>query len=335
MVEQRGRIKVRTPSGTIRTYLDIRSRVRYGGERGLLGLAFHPNFATNGRFFVHYTDAQGDVRISKFTSSSPSSNGPVSASSESIIIEIPHRTFSNHNGGQVAFGPHDGYLYAAIGDGGGQEDPYASAQSLSRLLGKIIRIDVNRSCSGRKYCIPSTNPFARSTNRRREIWHYGLRNPWRFSFDRTTKIMYIADVGQKAREEINTSGGYTGGRNYGWDCREGTLNTAGTFGGSYCSGKSFVGPFFQYGHAGGRCAIIGGHVYRGSRYRTLLDGIYVYSDYCTGEVWGLYRTSTGGKINAPMYRHPRPIPSFGEASDGEHYAVDTAGYLYRLYARAR
>lgn len=332
VAEQPGRIRVRSSSGTIRTYLDIRSRVRSGGERGLLGLAFHPNFRSNGQFFVHYTDGNGDVRISRFRAT-PSANS-ASANTETILVRIPHRSYANHNGGQVAFSPRDGYLYAAIGDGGGQGDPAANSQDLGVLLGKIIRIDVDGACSGKHYCIPSTNPFARSTVRRREIWHYGLRNPWRFSFA-ANGTMWIGDVGERAREEIDTAAATTGGRNYGWDCREGSLNTAGTYGGSYCSGKSFVGPFRQYSHSDGRCAIIGGNVYSGSRYRALMNGVYLYGDYCTGEVWGLARTSSGSWVNAEIYDHSRPITSFGQDATGEVYAVDIAGYLYRVTARSR
>jgi hypothetical protein len=176
VVEQPGRIRVRTSSDAIGTYLDITGRVLDGGERGLLGLAFHPGFRSNGYFFVHYTDAQGDIRISRFRAS-PGSNR-ASASSEVIFLDIPHRAHSNHNGGQVVFGP-DGFLYIGNGDGGGAGDPDGNAQDLSILLGKILRIDVNRACAGKRYCIPSDNPFAGSSTRAKEIWHYGVRKSCR------------------------------------------------------------------------------------------------------------------------------------------------------------
>jgi glucose/arabinose dehydrogenase len=327
VVEQPGRIRVRTPSGGIGTYLDIRSRVLDGGERGLLGLAFHPSFRSNGYFFVHYTDAQGDIRVSRFKAS-PTSN-TASASSEAILLDIPHRAHSNHNGGQVSFGP-DGFLYIGNGDGGGAGDPDGNAQDLSSLLGKILRIDVNRSCGGKRYCIPADNPFAGSSTRAQEIWHYGLRNPWRFSFDKRYGSLWIGDVGQGAREEIDAVA-KGGGRNFGWDCREGTLDTAGLYGGTYCASRSgqFSAPLFEYGHSGGRCAIIGGYRYRG-RLEPEMTGMYLYADYCTGEVWAL-----AGSVNARVYDHSRNITSFGENPSGELYVVDSAGSLYRVKASVR
>jgi glucose/arabinose dehydrogenase len=327
IVEQDGRIRVRTRSGLVtRPYLDIRSRVRAGGERGLLGLAFHPRFASNGNFFVAYNDADGDVRISRFHAT-PSAN-VASSSSEVIFLDIPHRQFGNHNGGQVAFGP-DGYLYAGIGDGGGAGDPNGNAQDLSLLLGKIIRVDVNRACSGKRYCIPSGNPFAGSSTRAQEIWHFGLRNPWRFSFDRKYGSMWIGDVGQGAREEVDSvaSGG---GRNFGWDCREGTLDTSTTYGGSYCAARAsqFQRPTYQYATgSNGRCAIIGGYRYRGRLYPAMA-GMYIYGDYCTGEMWAL-----AGSTNAKVYDHPRAITSFGESAGAELFVVDTGGNMYRVTAR--
>lgn len=329
VVEQAGRIRVRTRSGLLSTpYLDIRSRVLDNAtERGLLGLAFHPRFASNGYFFVHYTDAQGDIRVSRFKAS-PSANR-ASASSEVVLLDIPHRDHANHNGGQLAFGP-DGFLYIGNGDGGGAGDPDGNSQDLSSLLGKILRINVNASCDGKRYCIPADNPFARSQTRAREIWHYGLRNPWRFSFDRRYDSMWIGDVGQNAREEIDAvaSGG---GRNFAWDCMEGSLNTAATFGGAYCAERraEFRAPVFEYGHSGGRCAVIGGYRYRG-RLEPEMAGMYVYADYCTGEVWGL-----AGGTNARVYDHPRNVTSFGESAGGELYAVDTGGSLYRVTAARR
>jgi glucose/arabinose dehydrogenase len=329
VVEQPGRIRVRTTSGSVGTYLDIRSKVAYGGERGMLGLAFSPGFATNGYFFVDYVDNNGDVQISRFHAT-PSSNRASAA--ETHILKIEHSAHANHNGGQVEFGL-DGMLYVGVGDGGGQRDPNGNGQDLGILLGKILRIDVSRSCGSRHYCIPSSNPFAGSSSRRKEIWHYGLRNPWKFSFDDARNWMWIADVGEKAWEEVDTSGASTGGRNYGWDCREGTSSTG--FAGSYCGGRRFVGPAWEYSHGGGRCAIIGGYAYRGARYRSVMSGIYFYGDFCTGQVWGFVRTPNGSRINSEVHDHSRPITTFGQAQNGELFVADTGGNVYHLVGARR
>ncbi len=333
IAEQQGRIRVRVPNGLVSSaYLDIRDRVLDGGERGLLGIAFHPRYFENGQFYVVYTDNQGDVRVSRFKTNPGSLSAP--ASSEVVLLDVSHRTASNHNGGAIAFGK-DGYLYVGLGDGGGSGDPSGNAQSLSTLLGKVIRIDVNRACGSLRYCIPSTNPFASSASARKEIFFWGARNPWRVTFDLRDGPIWIADVGQNAREELNTFSAGAGGKNLGWDCREGTLNTVSSYGGSYCSGKTFSGPLYEYGHSSGRCSVTGGYVYRGSTYASLLGGVYLYADYCTGEVWGLARLSDGRLYNALLNDHSSQITSFGQAPGGDLYAVDAGGRLYRITASAR
>lgn len=331
--EQAGRIRLRIPNGLVSApFLDITDRVLDGGERGLLGIAFHPQYYANGNFYVYYTDNEGDVRVSRFHTTPGSFTAP--ASSEVVLLDIAHRENSNHNGGAIAFGK-DGYLYLGIGDGGGSGDPRGNAQNNGVLLGKILRIDVNRACSPLRYCIPSTNPLVRSTTARKEIWHNGVRNPWRVTFDLRDGPIWIADVGQSEREEIDTLSGGVGGRNLGWDCREGTRNTVSQYGGTYCTGRSFTPPIFEYGHASGRCSITGGYVYRGAQYASLLGGIYVYADYCTGEVWGIARLSDGRLYNALLYDHAQSITSFGQAPNGDLYAVDSSGGLFKLNAAAR
>jgi glucose/arabinose dehydrogenase len=309
-------------------YLDIRSRVQSGGERGLLGLAFHPNYKSNGYFYVDYTDSNGDINISRFHAT-PSSNA-ASASSEKLLLKIPHSTYANHNGGQLAF--WGGYLYIGVGDGGSGGDPSGNAQNLNSLLGKILRIDVDHTCGSRAYCSPVGNPFRSSTSARHEIWLYGLRNPWRFGFDSASGAQWIGDVGQNTYEEIDDLGAGVGGRNMGWDCREGTLNTVSQYGGSYCSGRSFTGPIYQYGHSNGRCAIVGGFVYRGAQYASVMKGLYLYGDYCTGEMWALARTSSG-TVSDFVGKRSASITSFGQSISGEIYVVDTDGNLSHVTAR--
>jgi len=333
MIEQPGRIRVRSDAGVLLStpYLDIRDRVLDGGERGLLGMAFHPNFRTNGRFFVFYTRNDGDLVVSRF-GSTPSRN-TANRSSELRILTIEHSQNQNHNGGMLAF--KDGYLYIATGDGGGAGDPEGNAQDYSSLLGKILRININSSCNGRNYCVPSSNPFVGQSGRRGEIFHLGLRNPWRFSFDRTNGGLWIGDAGQQAQEEVDGVNDGAIGRNFGWDCREGTLNTVSQYGGSYCSGRTFQPPVHTYRQENGRCVVIGGYRYRGSTYRAILDGVYVYADYCTGEVFGLNRLSNGSWVNARLYDHSAIITSFGQGPTGGLYAVGGSGVLWRLNAHRR
>ena len=333
VAEQGGRVRLVTSAGLAATpYVDISGRVSSGGERGLLGIAFHPGFRTNGYFFLAYTDAEGDLRVSRFAAN-PARNA-ANPATEIGFMEVPHREASNHNGGQIAFAK-DGFLYVATGDGGGGGDPNGNAQNLRSALGKILRVDVNRRSSTKYYSIPSTNPFVGRTDVRQEIWHYGLRNPWRFSFDRTYDNLALADVGQGAREEINYTARGQGGLNFGWDCREGTLDTTAQYGGAYCTGKRFTNPVWQYATgSSGRCAVIGGYVYRGTRYASVLGGVYVYGDYCTGEMWGLAKNS-GVWSNALLRDHGGNITSFGEDTAGELLMADAGGNLYRITAARR
>ncbi len=331
VAERPGRIRV-IRGGVLRAtpFLDIAGKVSTAGERGLLGLAFPPNYTSTGNFYVAYADAGGTLRVSRFRST-PGSD--VASPVEYPVLSVAHPTYTNHNGGALAFGPAS-LLHVSTGDGGGGGDPNGNAQNLRSLLGKILRIDINRACGGVNYCIPSSNPFATSATARREIWLYGLRNPWRFSFDRANRDLWIGDVGQDTYEEIDHLPGTLGGRNLGWDCREGTLNTVSRYGGSYCSGRTFTPPLWQYGHSAG-CAIIGGHVYRGTRYRSLLDGVYVHGDYCSGRIWGLGRDSSGRWVGATLYGNAGNILSFGEDQAGEVYVGTAAGRVHRLTATRR
>ena len=333
VAEQSGRVRLVTSGGLAATpYIDITNRVSSGGERGLLGIAFHPGFRTNGYFFLAYTDAEGDLRVSRF-GANPARNA-ANPATEIGFMEIPHREASNHNGGQIAFAK-DGFLYVSTGDGGGGGDPNGNAQNLRSASGKILRVDVNRRSSTKHYSIPSTNPFVGRTDVRQEIWHYGLRNPWKFSFDRTYDNIAIGDVGQGAREEINYTPRGQGGLNFGWDCREGTNDTTAQYGGSYCAGKRFTNPVWQYTTgSSGRCAVIGGYVYRGARYSSVMAGVYVYGDYCTGEIWGLAKNS-GVWSNALLLDHGTNVLSFGEDQSGELLMADSGGNVYRIAAARR
>ncbi|MCA1834039.1 MAG: sorbosone dehydrogenase family protein [Actinomycetota bacterium] len=329
VVEQAGRVRMRTSSGALQSapYLNIASKVQSGGERGMLGIAFHPSFQSTRYFFVSYTDGNGALVVARFRASSYTST-IVSASSETDFLKVDHPGYANHNGGQLQFGP-DGYLYIGTGDGGGGGDPSNNAHDTSKLLGKILRIDVNRACSGLSYCIPSSNPYASSSTARKEVWEYGLRNPWRFSFDRSAGYLWIADVGQGSIEEIDRIATGSSGKNFGWDCWEGThVYTTAT----YCTPlSSTIRPVTQYDHSSGDCAVIGGFVYRGSRYAANMGGVYLYGDYCTGRVRALLNTSSGWQTRQ-VYDHGSAITSFGEDASREMYAVDTDGGLYRVTA---
>jgi glucose/arabinose dehydrogenase len=320
VVEQGGRILAVDGSGRRRsTFLDISSRVSCCGERGLLGLAFHPDFKSNRRFFVDYTDRNGDTVIAEFRASSTTR---ADASSQRRLLHID-QPFANHNGGMLAFGP-DGFLYIGMGDGGSGGDPQNNGQSLDTLLGKILRIDVD---GGSPYSSPSDNPFAGRSGARREIWDYGLRNPWRFSFDRATGAMFIGDVGQQEFEEIDVEPKASGGRNYGWRQMEGSrCYTSG------CSRSGKIAPIAEYSHALG-CSVTGGYVYRGSRYPTL-NGAYFYADYCSGRIWALdaAAASRGTSRVRQLLDTGSSISSFGEDESGELFVCDLGGTVYRLRA---
>jgi glucose/arabinose dehydrogenase len=315
IVQQGGTILAVDSAGrTKATFLNIAGRISSGGERGLLGLTFHPSFESNRRFFVHYTATNGDIVIAEYHATSTTR---ADAGSERIILRIPHSTYSNHNGGMLTFGP-DGYLYDGTGDGGGGGDPNDNAQNKGRLLGKILRIDVNH---GSPYAVPSSNPFGNP------VWEYGLRNPWRFSFDRSTHALFIGDVGQGSYEEIDVT--RSGGRNFGWNLMEGKH----CYGGSTCNRSGKTLPITEYTHGGGNCSVTGGYVYRGRTYSTL-NGAYFYADYCSGKIWAMDAAAAlnGSERVRLLLDTNLSISSFGESDSGELFVVSLSGTIYRLRA---
>jgi glucose/arabinose dehydrogenase len=318
IVEQNGIIKVLQPGQTTPTvFLNITSKVvQNGGERGLLGLAFHPQYASNGRFFVYYTrQSNGENAVAEYHVSQTNPN--VADTAEIIHISIA-QPFFNHNGGMIEFGP-DGYLYIAKGDGGDANDPGARAQNIDVLLGKILRIDINTPNGSVPYSSPSSNPFFGAIAGRDEIYAYGLRNPWRFSFDRSTGQLTVADVGQGAWEEIDI---VTNGGNYGWRVFEGNHCT--NLDPTLCNNPSnYIFPIAEYGHTGGRCSITGGYVYRGS-IGTFSAGTYIYADFCSGEIFQLVGATPSIIIDTTS-----TISSFGEDEAGEIYVINGSG-VYRL-----
>ncbi|HRW76953.1 MAG TPA: PQQ-dependent sugar dehydrogenase, partial [Saprospiraceae bacterium] len=295
IVEKGGRIRISDLQGNVLAtpFLDIDPIVNSGAnERGLLGLAFHPDYASNGHFFVNYTGNDGDTRISRFTRSTadPDQADPMSE----LVLLVVDQPFSNHNAGDLAFGP-DGYLYVGLGDGGSGGDPGNRSQNPKEFLGKMLRLDVD---GGTPYAIPTDNPFAGSAETLPEIWSLGLRNPWRISFDRMTGDLWIGDVGQDQWEEVDMEpAGSPGGLNYGWRCYEGFVpfNTSG------CGpANSYVPPVHVYQNTNAiGCSITGGYVYRGSKHPTLY-GKYIYTDYCTGIFWSLEPDGQGGWINTQL-----------------------------------
>jgi glucose/arabinose dehydrogenase len=329
VVEQGGTIRV-VQNGTVlpQPFLDIRGLVRAGGEQGLLGMAFHPRYAENGRFFVNYTARDGANTVAEFRVSRDDPNR-ADPSTRRVLLAIPDFA-PNHNAGMLAFGP-DGYLYVGTGDGGGAGDPRRTAQNLRELLGKMLRLDVD---GGDPYGIPPDNPFVGRGDARPEVWAYGLRNPWRYSFDRATGDLWIGDVGQNAWEEIDFQPAASrGGENYGWSIMEGSHCFRPSSG---CDPTGLVLPVAEYAtHAGGTCAVTGGYVYRGSAFPALL-GVYLYADYCSGQMWALYPDASGAWRSAELLRAPVRISSFGEDEAGELYVTghDT-GIIYRVTASPR
>jgi hypothetical protein len=316
-VEQPGRIKtLHEGSTSASVFLDITGRVLAGGERGLLGLAFHPQFETNRRFFVNYTRRpDGATVIAEYRASA---TNPDLAEPTEITLLTFAQPFANHNGGMIEFGP-DGFLYIGTGDGGSANDPGNRAQNVNEFLGKILRIDVDHSSGLTLYSSPADNPFFGPAAGRDEIFAFGLRNPWRFSFDRVTGQLYAGDVGQNAREEIDI---ITNGGNYGWRVFEGTRCT--DLDPGLCTSGAFIEPIAQYEHQGGRCSVTGGYVYRGSN-GTLPFGAYAYADFCTGEIFLLRNGETSLLIDTPL-----SISSFGEDEGGEVYVVAIEGTVFRL-----
>ncbi len=292
-------------------FLNIGDRVRSsGGEQGLLSLAFDPNYATSGLFYLWYTDLSGDTTLSRFSVSANPDLADAGSEEKLLVISQP---FSNHNGGRLLFGP-DGMLYLSVGDGGSANDPLGNGQALDTLLGKIIRLDVNPAFS--PYGIPQDNPFVTNGNALNEIWAYGLRNPWRMSFDRLTGDLYIADVGQSDVEEIDHQpASSTGGENYGWNIMEG----GDCFSMAECDQTGLTLPVTQYLHNEG-CSVTGGEVYRGATYPDLV-GVYLYGDYCSGRIWGLSRNGNDWQ-SVLLADTTLSILTFGESEDGNIYLSD-------------
>jgi glucose/arabinose dehydrogenase len=319
IIEQQGRVLVMPRTRGIPTeFLNVIPDVLSGGERGLLGLAFHPKFKENGRFFVNYTRRPDGATVIAERHVSP--GNPNQADSKEVILLVIEQPFSNHNGGMIAFGP-DGFLYIGMGDGGSANDPGNRAQNVEDLLGKMLRIDVDTPNGAVPYSSPPGNPFFGPTRGRDEIFAFGLRNPWRFSFDRATGQLFAADVGQNAIEEIDI---ITNGGNYGWRVFEGTNCTNNDP--QRCPTLNHVAPIAQYNHSSGRCSITGGYVYRGTE-GTLPLGAYVYGDLCTGEIFML---DAGRQV---LLRDTGlTISSFGEDEAGEIYVVGIGGSIHKLTA---
>ncbi len=320
IVEQPGRLLVYQNGNLLSTpFLDMSSRVSFGGERGLLSIAFHPKYASNGRFFINYTRSENGLKtfISEFKVSKENPN--VADPTEKILLTID-QPFSNHNGGLNKFGP-DGYLYIGMGDGGGAGDPQDNGQNLDTLLGKLLRIDVD---SQSPYSVPQDNPFVDQRGRRPEIWAYGLRNPWRYSFDRCTGRLFLGDVGQNKYEEIDL---IEKGKNYGWRLMEGAHCFNPSQG---CNQVGLELPIAEYDHSSG-CSITGGYVYRGRKYVDLI-GRYFFGDYCGGQMWALAQDATGTWKMTILAAAGFSLSSFGEDQDGELYVVDYGGAIYRLTA---
>jgi glucose/arabinose dehydrogenase len=323
VVEQRGRIRIVRGSSVAATpFLDISSRLLCCGERGLLGLAFHPGYAQNGRFYVNYTNPQGNTHVSEFrVGANPDLADP---GSERLLLFVA-QPFSNHNGGGLAFG-NDGRLYIGLGDGGSGGDPQGNGQDLGTHLGKMLRIDVD---GGMPYAVPADNPFRTTPGALPEIWALGLRNPWRFSFDRTTGELYVADVGQSAREEVNVAPGNRGGVNYGWNVMEGTACFRPSSG---CPTAGLTLPVLDYGrNVGG--SVTGGHVYRGCRMPGY-HGTYFYGDFVSGTIRS-FRHRDGQATEqrdwtGTVGRGIGNVSSFGVDAEGELYVLDYEGELYRV-----
>ena len=301
-------------------FLDLTGLVATGGERGLLGLAFHPDYASNGFFYVNYTNTAGNTVIARYhVSANPN---VADASSASVLLTIM-QPYSNHNGGNIMFGP-DGYLYIGMGDGGSGGDPQGNSQNPLTLLGKMLRIDVD---GGTPYAIPASNPFFGQTDTLPEIWALGLRNPWKFSFDLNSGDMWIGDVGQNLYEEIDFEpAGSPGGSNWGWRCYEGNTGYSTTG----CQPAGYYDyPVVVHTHAEGYCSITGGVVYTGENYPAL-NGIYFYTDYCDGDIMALTPNGSGGFTEANLFAAGFGVVAFGQDSHGEVYVVNNSGAISRL-----
>jgi glucose/arabinose dehydrogenase len=359
VVEQPGRIRIIEDNQVTGIFLDISGRVRSpasggGNEEGLLSVAFPPGYAAKGYFYVYYTNLNGNNQVSRFHLG----QGPDAAEpdSEELILPLSHPTYGNHNGGQLAFGP-DGYLYIATGDGGGGGDPEENAQNTASLLGKLLRIDVEPEEPAPSptvtppasyahqvlfplifdlgnpfepvqpaYTIPPDNPFAGQQGTREEVWALGLRNPWRFSFDRQTGDLYLGDVGQGSWEEVNFQPASSqGGENYGWNIMEGQV----CYNSPSCNTSGLTLPVSVYPtHSSGSCSVTGGFVYRGSDYPGM-QGIYFFADFCNGKIWGLQREGDAW-VRQELADTDYMITGFGEDQGGELYLVDRGGGVYQV-----
>ena len=320
VVERHGKVRV-IQDGVLllESFLDIDSLVGSdSNEQGLLSMAFHPNFTENRRLFINYTDNDGDTVIARYQTGSDLQTVDPATAKTILTIDQP---FRNHNGGQLQFGP-DGHLYIGTGDGGSANDPAGNGQNGSVLLGKMLRINVDLADP---YAVPADNPFVGDAAVRPELWATGLRNPWRFSFDRLTGDLYIADVGQNQYEEVDVElASSPGGLNFGWDVMEGFH----CFTNRNCDQTGLVSPIAEYDHQDGNCSITGGYVYRGVR-QPALDGLYFYGDFCSGNIWGL---RLGGEP-ALLLQTDLSISSFGEDEAGELYVVDLRGGIYQVMAK--
>ena len=327
VVQQSGRIRILQNGRLLRQpFLDVSRLITSGGEQGLLGLAFHPDYAANGRFYVDYTNRAGDTRVVGYRRASATR---ADAGSARVLLGVD-QPYANHNGGGLAFGP-DGMLYIGLGDGGSGDDPQNHAQDTNSLLGTLLRIDVDRRSGGRPYGIPPDNPFAGGGGRP-EIYSYGLRNPWRLSFDRERRDLWIGDVGQNAIEEIDyRPRGAGAGANFGWRAFEGrSANIGGTRALRGPSGHT--PPVAQYRHTQG-CSVTGGYVYRGAKVPALV-GRYVFADFCSGTVWSMRAGPKPGDVRRETNLGARlsNVTSFGESLNGDVYVI-AAGSLYRFARR--
>ncbi len=329
VVERAGRIRAMTNDGKMRgTLLDLRGRVGTDGERGMHAVAFHPNFRKNGKFYVHYNTPAGNTRIVEYRQRKAGQE--VAAGSGRVLFDFSQPEW-NHNGGWIGFGP-DGYLYIALGDGGGNSpgDPFGNGQDRRDLFGNILRIDVDK---GSPYAIPKGNPFAKGGGRK-EIWSYGLRNPWRASFDSKTGNLWIGDVGQDQIEEIDIQPKGKGGLNFGWSTMEGSRCHKR----ANCSEKGLTLPVAEYPHGAKGCSIVGGYVYRGTK-QPLLDGAYLFSDYCSKSIYAIdaSKAKAGAKLTPKrlLRKNDSVFVSLGQGDDGELYIVSIGGGIYHIVAKPK
>jgi len=325
IVEQGGKVVILKDGKLLaQPFLDISAKVSTGAEQGLLSIALHPRFAKNGEFFVDYTNSDGNSRIERWTVSKSDPNVADPASVTTLLsVDQP---YANHNGGLVLFGP-DGKLYIGFGDGGSQGDPHGNGQNLGVLLGKILRIDVDSQTGNLPYGIPRDNPFVGKDGARGEIWAYGLRNPWRFSFDKKTNDLLIGDVGQNMFEEADFDPAGKAGLNFGWNITE----AESCYQADSCEKHAFTLPFFSYSHQDGGCSVTGGYVYRGTAIKAL-GGVYLAADYCSGMLWEVHPDGKGGSSVSTAISTGLTPSSFAEDSSGELYLIDLKGAIYKIAA---